>query len=59
MAVTQWIPDVWAARFVSTLRASLVYEMFVNRNYRGNITMAGDTVKVPLWSKSFTVRDYV
>lgn len=59
MAVTQWIPDVWAARFVSTLRASLVYEMFVNRNYRGNITMAGDTVKVPIWNKSFTVRNYV
>lgn len=59
MAISNWIPEVWAARFVSTLRARLVYGMFVNRNYRGNITMAGDTVKVPLWNKSFTVRDYV
>lgn len=59
MAISNFIPDVWAARFVTTLRASLVYGMFVNRNYRGNITMAGDTVKVPLWNKSFTVRDYV
>lgn len=59
MAITNFIPDVWAARFVTTLRARLVYGMLVNRNYRGEITQAGDTVKVPIWDKSFTVRDYV
>lgn len=43
-----FIPTVWASRLLSALEKSLVYGQagVVNRDYEGEITGAGDTVKI-------------
>jgi hypothetical protein len=43
-----FIPTVWAARLLSALEKSLVYGQagVVNRDYEGEITQSGDTVKI-------------
>ena len=43
-----FIPTVWAARLLSALEKSLVYGQagVVNRDYEGEITASGDTVKI-------------
>lgn len=48
MAITQFIPEVWAAELLSSLKASLVYAQtgVVNRNYEGEISESGDTVRI-------------
>lgn len=57
--VTNFVPNVWSARFLSRLRERLTWDSVVNRNYQGDIAQAGDTVKVPVPASSVTVRDYV
>lgn len=48
MAVTNFIPEVWSADLLSSLKKSLVFggPGVVNRNYEGEITDSGDTVKI-------------
>lgn len=48
MAVTNFIPDVWSAQLQLTLKKSLVYGApgVVNRNYEGEISQFGDSVKI-------------
>lgn len=48
MAVTQFIPEVWAAELLSSLKKHLVYGQpsVVNKNYEGEIAEAGDTVRI-------------
>lgn len=43
-----FIPTVWAARLLSALEKSLVYGQagVVNRDYEGEISQSGDTVKI-------------
>ena len=57
-AVSSFIPNVWGARFIERLRDELVFGRVVNRNYEGDISQYGDTVKVPTPSTAITVRDY-
>jgi hypothetical protein len=48
MAITKFIPEVWAATLLSVLQKSLVYASAstVNRNYEGDIAAYGDTVHI-------------
>lgn len=46
MAITNFIPAVWAARVLENLRASLVYGSVVNTDYEGEIRDKGDRVKI-------------
>lgn len=48
MAITNFIPEVWAAELLSSLKKSLVYAGpgVVNRNYEGDIAQYGDTVRI-------------
>ncbi len=48
MAITNFIPEIWAAQILSSLKKSLVFAgpSVANRNYQGEITGSGDTVKI-------------
>lgn len=48
MAITNFIPEVWAATLQSSLKKSLVFAgpAVVNRNYEGEISSYGDTVRI-------------
>lgn len=60
MAVTNFIPTIWSARTAMHLDKSLVYgnPNVVNRNYQGEITQAGDRVRInqigPVTVSSYT-----
>lgn len=59
MAITGFIPEVWSAQLLSSLKKALVYAgpSVVNRNYEGEITDSGDTVKITSISRP-TVATY-
>lgn len=57
MAISAFIPEVWSARFLSHLDKLLVYGSVFNRSHESELR-DGDTVHVPVFSKSFTVGDY-
>ena len=59
MALSAFVPNIWSARFLSKLRANLVWEQLGNRNYQGEITAAGDTVKIPTGTSNIAIGDYV
>lgn len=48
MALNNFIPKVWAARLLTHLHKVLVYAQagVINKDYEGQITGAGDTVKI-------------
>lgn len=46
MTVNNFIPSIWSARILQNLQKALVYGNLVNRDYEGEITQAGDTVKI-------------
>lgn len=46
MSVATFIPEVWAAALLSSLKKALVYGMLANRNYEGEISDFGDTVTI-------------
>lgn len=48
MAITNFVPEVWAAELLVALEKSLVYAGpgVVNRNYEGEISQYGDTVHI-------------
>lgn len=48
MSVQTFIPEIWAARLLSSLKKSLVYAspIVTNRDYEGEINEAGDTVTI-------------
>ena len=47
-SIDNFIPAMWSARILEALRKALVYSqpMVVNRDYEGDISEAGDTVKI-------------
>lgn len=51
MAVTSFIPEVWAARLLSNLNNELVYANLLNRDYEGEITQYGDAVHINKFGK--------
>lgn len=48
MAITNFVPDIWSARLLTSLKGALVYggPGVVNRDYQGEITAYGDSVKI-------------
>ena len=48
MSINNFIPQVWSARILKALEKALVYAQpgIVNRDYEGEISQAGDTVKI-------------
>lgn len=46
MAVTTFIPEVWAAKILSAFKQELVYGALCNRDYEGDIAQSGDTVHI-------------
>lgn len=59
MAITNFIPTIWTAQLLSSLKKSLVFAgpSTVNRNYEGDISASGDTVRITSISRP-TVADY-
>jgi N4-gp56 family major capsid protein len=48
MAISNFVPEIWAGQILSALNHSLVFAApgVVNRNYEGQLQAAGDTVKI-------------
>jgi hypothetical protein len=48
MAISNFIPEVWSAQLLSSLKKALVYAgpSVVNRNYEGEVSAKGDTVRI-------------
>jgi hypothetical protein len=48
MAITNFVPELWSARLLTSLKNSLVYAApgVVNRDYEGEIREKGDTVNI-------------
>jgi hypothetical protein len=46
MAITKFQPEIWSPAILVALRDSLVYGGLLNRDYEGNISAAGDTVRI-------------
>lgn len=57
MAITTFIPEVWAARLLEHYNRNLVFGALVNRNYEGDISQYGDTVHINSL-EDVTVKDY-
>lgn len=59
MAIAEFIPEIWAAELLSSLKKSLVFAQagVVNRNYEGDIAQSGDTVHITSISRP-TVATY-
>ena len=59
MAITHFQPEVWSAQILSILGKNLVYGSapVVNRNYEGEISAFGDTVRVTTVADP-TISDY-
>lgn len=60
MAIVNFIPEIWAASLLGNLRDQLVYGQLgvINRNYEGDIAVAGDTVHITAFADPAT-RPYV
>lgn len=46
MAITNFVPTIWASAIQSTLTENLVASSLVNTNYQGDVANSGDTVKI-------------
>lgn len=57
MSVQNFIPKIWAARLLIAFRKTYVFRPLVNTDYEGEITGAGDTVKITT-PGGVTVQDY-
>jgi N4-gp56 family major capsid protein len=58
MAISTFVPTIWEARLLAHLDKNLVFGNLCNRDYEGDITAYGDTVKINQIS-DITVKDYV
>lgn len=58
MAVTSFIPELWAARLQDALEKEHVATAFVNTNYEGEIKKMGDTVHINSIG-DITINDYL
>lgn len=52
-----FIPTIWSARLLANLDKNFVYPMCVNRDYEGEISGLGDSVKINLMG-NVTISDY-
>jgi len=46
VAITNFVPDIWSARILTALSRSAVAAGVCNRDYEGDITRGGDSVKI-------------
>lgn len=58
MSVNNFIPEVWAATLLSSLKKTLVFGDVANHDYEGDISEAGDTVHIVSVNRP-TIADYV
>jgi N4-gp56 family major capsid protein len=58
MSITNFRPEIWSAKLLIALRKSLVYSAFINRDYEGEISEAGDTVRITSIGRP-TISNYV
>ncbi|GAA0969788.1 P22 phage major capsid protein family protein [Acrocarpospora macrocephala] len=57
MAITRFRPEIWSALLLTSLKKAHIYAALCNRDYEGEITAAGDTVRVTSVSRP-TVNTY-
>lgn len=57
MSVNRFIPEIWSALLLQSLKKTHVYASLCNRNYEGDIQAAGDTVRITSISRP-TIKDY-
>lgn len=59
MAITNFIPELWSAQLLTSYKKSLVFgsSAVVNRDYEGEITAKGDTVRITSVGRP-TISDY-
>ena len=57
MAITNFNPTLWSKGFLVNLNKRHVFASVLNRDYEGEIKMAGDTVKISSIGR-ITVKDY-
>lgn len=59
MAITNFIPEIWSAQLLSSLKKSLIFAGpgVANRDYEGAIAESGDTVKISSISRP-TIASY-
>ena len=58
MAITNFQPEIWSAQLLVAFEKALVFGSLANRNYEGEISAAGDTVRVTSIAAP-TIDDYV
>lgn len=58
MAINQFIPEVWSAALLESLKKTLVFGGITNSDYEGDIANSGDTVRITSISRP-TVGTYV
>lgn len=58
MAVQNMIPTLWSARLTEQLANINIWLGLTNRNFEGEITAAGDTVRIGTLTTDITVSDY-
>ena len=46
MSIQNFRPEIWSAELLVALRNNLIYSTFINRDYEGEISEAGDTVRI-------------
>ena len=51
-AVNNFIPQIWSAQLLQSLKNTLIFgqEGIINKNYQGEISQYGDTVKINTYS---------
>jgi N4-gp56 family major capsid protein len=57
MALDNFIPELWSAELLVNLKNQLVFGAFANRNYEGEVSRFGDTVRINSIG-AVTVSDY-
>lgn len=58
MAYNKFKPEIWSALLLVALRKALVYSVFTNRDYEGEIAEAGDTVRITSLGRP-TIQNYI
>lgn len=58
MSISSFVPEIWSAALLASLKKSHVYANLCNTDYEGEIAQAGDTVHINSVSRP-TVNDYV
>jgi N4-gp56 family major capsid protein len=58
MTINRFKPEIWSASLLVALRQNLIYTAFINRDYEGEISEAGDTVRITSIGRP-TINTYV